>query len=177
MWRIIPTMTADFQTWLNQVAPADELDPGVRPAGAVQLLRQIFDRRGPISVQELHSERQTIQMDLAQGAVALVLRDLRATTKARPNVELRHDDEYGLVVTHNGGWTTPAMMSMQNPQATCEIADYLQGETVEDSEVRAAWPTCPTHRNGLYARVHDDSAVWFCRTGNHPAAPIGALAP
>lgn len=170
-------MTADFETWLERVAPSDELGPGVRPAGAEQLLRQIFDRRGPISVQEVHLEGQKIQMDLAQGAVALVLRDLHATTKARPNVELRYDNEYGLIVTYNGGWTTTAIVSLQNPEATCEIADYLQGEIVEDSEVWTAWPTCPTHRNGLYAQAHNDAALWYCRTGNHPVAAIGQLAP
>jgi hypothetical protein len=168
-------MTADFETWLDQVARRDELEPGVRPAGAERLLREIFDRRGPISVQELRAEGQEIQMGLAQAAVSLVLRDLHATTKARPNVELRHDEEYGLVVTYNGGWTTPATMSMQNPEATCEIADYLQGEIVADREVWTAWPTCPRHGNGLYAQVHEDAAVWHCRTGSHRVAAIGQL--
>jgi hypothetical protein len=170
-------MTADFETWLNQVAPADEIDPGVRAAGAEQVLREIFDRRGPISVQKFRDEGQNFEMVLAQDAVALVLRDVHATTKARPNVELRHDDEYGLIVSYNGGWTTPAMMAMKNPEATCEIADYLQGEIMEDSAVWTAWPSCPTHRNGLYAQVHDDAAVWYCRTGDHPIAAIGQLAP
>lgn len=170
-------MTVDFDMWLNQVAPLDEFDPGVRPAGAEKLLREIFDRRGPISVQELRAESRSLQMDLAQDAVALVLRDVHATTKARPNVEIRHDDEYGLIVSYDGNWTTPAMMAMKNPEATCEIADYLQGEIVEDSAVWTAWPICPTHRNGLYAQVHDDAAVWYCRTGTHSVAAIGQLVP
>jgi hypothetical protein len=170
-------VTADFETWLVQVAPLDELDPGVRPAGAAQWLREIFDRRGPISVQELRTEGQRFQMDLAQDAVALVLRDMRTTTKATPNVELRLDDEYGLVVSYNGGFTTPAMMAMQNPEATREIADYLQGEIMEDGAVWTAWPTCRAHHNGLHAQIHDDVAVWYCRTGSHPVAAIGQLAP
>ncbi len=66
-WCSILTMTADFETWLNEVAPRDELDPGVRPTGAEQWLREIFVRRGPIPVQELRAEGQEIQMDLAQG--------------------------------------------------------------------------------------------------------------
>jgi len=170
-------MTADFETWLNEVAPPDEIDPGVRPAGAERRLREIFDRRGPISVQELRAEGQKIQLDLARDAVDLVLRDMRATTKAAPNIDLRLDNVYGLIVSYNGGFTTPAMMSMHNPEATREIADYLQGQIMEDSAVWTAWPTCATHRNGLYAQVHEDVAVWYCRTGNHPVAAIGQLAP
>jgi hypothetical protein len=79
-------MAVDFETWRNHVAPRDELDPGLRPAGADELLRRIFDRRGPISVQELRAEGQKIEMDLARGAVALVLRDVNATTSARPTL-------------------------------------------------------------------------------------------
>jgi hypothetical protein len=69
------------------------------------------------------------------------------------------------------------MMSIRDPEATREIADYLQGEIMEDSAVWAAWPTCPEHHNGLHAQVHDDAAVWYCRTGNHAVAAIGHLAP
>ena len=69
------------------------------------------------------------------------------------------------------------MMALQNPDARCEIADYLQGAIMEDSAVLSGWPTCPTHWNGLYAQVHEDAAVWYCRTGNHPVAAIGQLAP
>ncbi len=35
----IISVTADRETWLDQVAPLDERDPGVRPAGAEELLR------------------------------------------------------------------------------------------------------------------------------------------
>jgi len=170
-------MTVDFERWLNQVASPDELDPAVLTASARQLLREIFDQRGPISVQELRAEVEKFQLDLAQDAVALVLRDLHATTKARPNIKLRYDDEYGLIVSYDGGWSTPAMTALQNPDATCEIADYLQGAIMEDGAVWSAWPTCPTHWNGLYAQVHQDAAVWYCRFGNHPVAAIGQLAP
>jgi hypothetical protein len=170
-------MASDFKTWLDQVAPPDELDPGVPAAGAARLLRQIFDRRGPITVDELRAEEQRFQMELARDAVVLVLRDLHATTDARPDIELRFDDEYGLIVSYNDGWTTPPMSSMQDPEATREIADYLQGEIVEDSAVWTAWPTCPTHHNGLYAQLHNDAAVWYCRTGDHAVAAIGYLAP
>ena len=170
-------MIVAFETWLHEVAPRDELDPGARPAGAEELLRQIFDLRGPISVQDLRAEGEKCQLDLARGAVALVLRDVHATTEARPNVEVRLDDEDGLIVGYNGGWTTPPMMSLRNPEATREIADYLQGEVMENNAVWAAWPTCSKHQIGLHAHVHDDAAVWYCRTGDHAVAGIGHLTP
>ena len=176
-WCSIVTMTIDFETWLDQVSPLDELDPGVRPPGTERVLREIFDQRGPIPVAELRLAGQQIEMGLARDAVALVLRDVHATTTARPHVEVRHDDEFGLVVSYNSGFTTPAMTAMQNPEATQEIADYLQGEIMEDSAVWTAWPTCPAHHNGLYAQVHDGVPVWYCRTGYHPVAAIGQLAP
>ncbi len=37
-------VTIDFEAWLQQVAPRDELDPGIRPAGADELLRDVFHR-------------------------------------------------------------------------------------------------------------------------------------
>jgi hypothetical protein len=168
-------VTADFEAWLDQVAPRDDLDPGVRPVGAEHLLREIFDRRGSVSAEELQAEGQRVQLELAEQAAALVLRDLHRTTKARPNVEIRHDHEYGLVVSYNGGWTTPAMSALRNPEATTEIAGYLQGEIVED--VWTGWPTCPTHSNGLYAETVDGEAVWYCRYGKHPIAIVGHLSP
>ena len=166
-------MTADYETWLDQVAPLEERDPGVRPAGAEELLREIFHRLGPISAEELRAEGRRVTTELAREAIALVLHDLHATTEARPNIELRHDDEYGLIVTYNGGWTTPAMLSVQHPEATCEIADYLQGEIVED--IWTAWPTCPSHRNGLRAEPSGGDAFWYCRTAKHEVAAIGQL--
>ncbi|MCW2495847.1 hypothetical protein [Jatrophihabitans sp.] len=168
-------MRSDFEVWLNQVAPRDELDPGVRPAGADRVLREIFDDRGPISQEEVRAAGRRIQLGLAAHAVALVLRDLHATTEARPNVDVRYDDEYGLVVSYNGGWTTPPMSAMRDPEATAEIADYLQGEIVED--LWGGWPSCPAHSNGAHAETLGGDAVWYCRYGKHPVAVIGSLAP
>jgi hypothetical protein len=167
------SVTADFERWLSQVTPRDDLDPGLRPAGADRLLREIFERRGPISFEELHAEGREIEMDLARHAVRLVQHDLHATGRARPNITTSHDDEYSLIVMYNGGWTTPAMTSMQHPQSTCEIADYVQGEIVED--IGAAWPTCPSHRSGLHAETDGAEAIWYCRTGKHRVAAIGQL--
>ena len=166
-------MTEHFDMWLHDVAPVDDLDPGIPVAGAEQFLRDAFDRLGAISPRELQAEGLRVQMGLAQGAVALVLSDLHATTRARPVVEVRLDDEYGVVIAYNGGWTTPAFVSMRNPAATSEIADYLQGAIMEDADVWAAWPTCPTHPYGLHAEVHDEVAVWHCRAGQHSVAAIG----
>jgi hypothetical protein len=48
----IISVTADYETWLDEVASLDERDPGVRPAGAEELLREIFDRLGPIPAED-----------------------------------------------------------------------------------------------------------------------------
>jgi hypothetical protein len=172
------TVDEDFQMWVAKVVPPrDEHDPGFLPAGTDQLLREIFDRRGLISVEGVRVEGRDVQMNLAQQAVALVLRDLYATTKARPIVELSHDDEYGLIVKYNGGWSTPAISALRHPEATSEIADYLQGEIVEDADIWSGWPTCPIHSNGLYAETIAGQALWYCRYGTHRVAVIGELAP
>jgi hypothetical protein len=76
-------------------------------------------------------------------------------------------------VIYNGGYTTPAVVSVQHPEVTCEIADYLQGEIVED--LWTAWPTCPAHRSGLHAMASNGDAIWFCRTGKHRVAAVGQL--
>ena len=120
---------------------------------------------------------QQIMMDLARDAAALVMRDVHATTEARPTIQIRHDGDFGLVVSYNGDFSTPAMTAMQNPEATREIADYLQGHVMEDGAVWAAWPTCPEHQHGLHAEVQGTVAVWHCRTGNHSVASIGELTP
>ena len=168
-------MTADYGAWLDTVAPHDDDDPGIRAAGADRFLREVFDRRGPISVEELDAESNLLVMRLARAAVDLVVRDLRATTDARPVVDVRHDEEYGLIVAYNGGYSTPSMHSMQNPEATSEIGDYLQGEIADD--LWTVWPTCKAHGGGLDAKARDGEAIWHCRLGDHRVAAIGQLAP
>jgi hypothetical protein len=165
----------DYAMWLEQVAPQDQSDPGVRPDGADRFLQEIFAHLGPISVGELKVEADRVAERLARTAVDLVLHDLHATTDARPLVEIRLDDEYGLIISYNGGYTTPAFSSMQNPEATVEIAAHLQGEIAED--VSTVWPVCPSHRCGLDAKASDGEAVWSCRADGHQVATIGELAP
>jgi hypothetical protein len=168
-------VTSDYATWLEQVAPRVEREPGFRPLGAEGFLREVFERRGPVSIEELDAEAHRAASNLARTAVDLVLHDLHATTDARPLIELRDDEEYGVIVSYNGGYTTPAFDSMEHPEATCEIADYLQGEIVED--VWTVWPTCPSHHGGLHARSSEGGAYWYCRAENHQVAAIGQLAP
>lgn len=168
-------MTADYGTWLEMVTPGDDDDPGVRAAGADRFLREVFDRRGPISVEELDAESHRWALNLAREAVDLVIHDLHATTDARPVVDVRLDEEYGLIVSYNGGYSTPSMHSMQNPEATSEIGDYLQGEIADD--LWTVWPTCKSHGGGLDAKARDGQAVWHCRLGNHRVATIGQLTP
>ena len=168
-------MTADYEAWLDLVAHNDDDGPGVQAAGGDRFLREVFDRRGPISAEELDAESNRLVMELARAAVDLVVRDLHATTDARPVVDVRHDEAYGLIVAYNGGYSTPSMHSMQNPEATSEIGDYLQGEIADD--LWTVWPTCKSHGGGLDARARDGEAIWHCRLGNHRVAAIGQLAP
>ncbi|MDQ2751134.1 MAG: hypothetical protein M3Y44_16625 [Actinomycetota bacterium] len=168
-------MTADYRAWLEVVARGDDDDSGVRAAGVDRCLREVFDRRGLISAEELDAEAHRLAVDLARAAVELVKHDLHATTDARPVVNVRHDEEYGLIVAYNGGYSTPSMHSMQNPEATSEIADYLQGEIADD--LWTVWPTCKSHGGGLDAKARDGEAVWHCRLGDHSVAAIGRLAP
>ena len=138
-------MVDDFAAW---VAPIDADEPGI--------------------------EADRSALDLARCAADLVLQDLHRTTDARPVIEVRHDVEYGLIVSYNGGYSTPAMGSLQNPEATAEVAAYLQGEITGD--VWSVWPTCPIHGSGLDAVAADGSAIWACRADGHRVAVIGQLA-
>jgi hypothetical protein len=172
---IIGSMTVDYASWLRQVGPPGAGDPGARPLGADRLLRQVFDRLGPISVDELRREVNQEAMGLARTAADRVRHDVQATIDAHPVIEVRDDDDYGPIVSYNGGYTTAPFQSLRHPEATCEIADYLQGEIVQD--VWAVWPICPAHQCGVDARPSDGEAYWYCRAHNHQVAVIGQLAP
>jgi hypothetical protein len=164
----------DYEAWRKQVAPQDGSDPGVRPDGADTFMQEVFARFGPISVEELKAEAHRVVLDLARTAVDLVRRDLHRTTDVRPLVEVRLDPELGLIISYNAGYTTPAFTAMQYPEATVEIADYLQGEIVGD--LWTVWPVCPSHGSGLDPKISDGKAVWSCRAEAHVVAVIGGLA-
>jgi hypothetical protein len=48
----------------------------------------------------------------------------------------------GLIVTYISRWTTPAMLHEQHPEATCEIADYLQSESLTTSRPHGQRAPC-----------------------------------
>jgi len=164
---------ADYDAWLAEVAPTDPQDPGVRPAGADAFLRDVFDRLGPVSREVLRTEGERVAIQLATQAVELVLHDLRVTTIARPTITVLSDETGALIVTYDGSHSTPVMMSMRHPEATCEIAAYLQSEIAED--LWTAWPACRAHGSGLHPMHADGDAFWYCRAGNHQVAAIGGL--
>lgn len=169
----IVAVTDEFDAWLDQVASRDTNDPGTRPAGADEWLRATFDRHGPLSAQALRREASKLATQLAREAVERFLRDLHSTTDEGPLIEIRQDDEYGLVVSYDGGYTAPPFFAMRQAEATRELADYLQTEVHGD--MSRAWPTCPEHGVGLHAATSGDQAVWLCRTGAHSVAVIGEL--
>lgn len=167
-------VTDEFHAWLAQVAPRDAHDPGIPVAGADEWLRAMFERRGPISAEELDLEATEVAMQLARDAVERFLRDLHATTDERPLIEIRQDDEYGVIVSYDGEYTTPAFLAMRDPEATCELADYLQTEV--HRAIGRTWPTCHEHGAGLHAATDGVQAIWSCHARGHQVAIIGELA-
>jgi hypothetical protein len=121
------------------------------------------------------SEKQLV---LARLAVGLVEADLDRTAgfaAMRFDVDVRTvNDEFELVVvSYRGSYKTPAIFSLQHPEATAEVADYLQ-DLIQD-KISATWPVCPQHDRGLYAQVDRGEAVWYCRSGQHIVSKIGSL--
>ena len=64
-------------------------------------------------------------------------------------------------------------MEVLPAQITREVCDFMQMEVVED--LWSGWPGCPNHGGMVLARVVDEIAVWFCRSGDHILAAIGQL--
>jgi ABC-type branched-subunit amino acid transport system substrate-binding protein len=60
--------------------------------------------------------------------------------------------------------------------ALASVADDVQDAVMHS--IWGAWPTCPVHRLGVHADLHDGAAVWWCRSGGgHVVAPVGQLSP
>jgi hypothetical protein len=167
-------MEERFQAWVASQAPQDPPDAGELADGAMEFLREIFDERGPVPVEDVERAGQERQIGLARVAVELLGADLGASTNLQaPPFEHRIDD--GAVrVAYCGRYASMTIMAMSAPHVVAEVADFMQEEIVED--LHAAWPVCPAHQLGTYAQVVDGRAVWYCRNHQHAVAAIGQLA-
>jgi hypothetical protein len=164
-----------FEQWLQEItfnpaSPAD--DQGEVSAGWRQWLRHFFEREGPVSQAVVTQAAMRHQVALANDAVTAVLADLHRTTAFRPVVEVDVWMEGSIRISIDGGFTTPSMWEVEQPQAFAEVADYVQEQM---GQKLGRWPVCGLHDVGLHPEVHGGRAVWWCRTERHAVAPIGEL--
>jgi hypothetical protein len=169
-------MAPSFDEWATSVQLPDDLvlnAAGDLALGAIEFLREIFDGQGAVSSAELLRACQERQIRLARWGIELFMADVRRTTDL-PNrrLELRWQDDV-LVASYEGSYNAPALQSIREPEAICEIAENLRDEVVED--LWAAWPVCRAHHVGLYAEPVDGRAVWYCRAGRHVTESVGEL--
>lgn len=73
-----------FQERVASLAPQDPADPGELAPGAMEFLREIFDERGPVPVEDVERARQERQIELARAAVELLGADHGASTDVQP---------------------------------------------------------------------------------------------
>ncbi len=117
------------------------------------------------------SQWLAVQIALAKRAVDLVLADVDAIGKARPDVVVSDWDGHTVAIFVNGGVSTPSISAHDSAEATVEVASYMQDQLDDE-----AWPLCPSHGYGLHSEVLNGSPVWRCRFGDHTVAEIGSLA-
>jgi hypothetical protein len=167
-----------FEKWVAEIshnpdAPPD--DPGVVSTGWRRWLRRFFEARGPVARDVVTLAAMEHQTALAKETVAMVLADLHRTMDVRPVVEVDVWMESSIRISIDGGYTTPSMWEVEQPEAFAEVADYFQEQLDQNPILGSLWPVCGDHDVGLHAEVHDGRAVWWCRLGDHVVATIGAL--
>jgi hypothetical protein len=144
-----------------------------RPDSFDRWLHALFDR-GRVTEESVIAAYLLELIERTRQNLTVVLADIERTTELRPDIIV--DDYEGTIrVSVDGSYQTPSVTEWTNPEALAELADYLQDQLTE--EPWRAWPVCPEHHLGLYTEVHDHRAVWWCRSGDHPVAPVGALPP
>jgi hypothetical protein len=167
-------MAERFQEWVVSLAPQDPSDPDELAPGVMELLREIFDVRGPVPVEDVELARQERQTELVRAAVELLGADLGASTDLQPPPFEYRIDDGDVRVAYWGRYASITIMAVSAAHVVAEVADFMQEEIVED--LHAAWPTCHSHQLGTYAEIVDGRPVWYCRKHQHAVAAIGQLA-
>lgn len=166
-------MTQEFNEWVESITTDDDDGTAQLAVGAIEFFREVFDERGPVSVDELPDAWSARELTLAHEAAELVAADIRATTNiSSPNIVVRREGHL-LIVSYNGNYQTPPMFSLRAPESICDAAENLRDHVMD--EVWTVWPACPTHGRGLSARPIDNIASWVCPTEDHVVARIGHL--
>lgn len=165
-------MAQGFKQWVDSITEDADEGTGGLAMGAIDFFREVFDERGPVPVDELSGLWSERELTLAREAVNLVAADIRATTILSPSIEVRRKDDL-LIVSFNGNYQSPPMLSMRAPESICEVAENLRDHVMD--EVWTVWPACPTHGRGLSARPVAGLASWVCPTADHVVASIGSL--
>jgi hypothetical protein len=63
------------------------------------------------------------------------------------------------------------LISTATADAVIEIAEIVQEEVM--GVLMQFWPSCPEHNAATYAALVEETAVWWCRTGDHALREIG----
>jgi len=167
---------SDFASWLHAILSTDDAASEVPPA-AEALLRDLFEREGPVPAASANTALLLHELGLAERALATVVSDLHRTNGLRPELSVDVPPDLQAVVLSyewlrgvharslHRGWGEEAKL-------VAEIADAVQENVSEDAGL---WPVCPIHGYRLHAEVDETGPVWQCRFGKHRTASIGSL--
>jgi hypothetical protein len=120
-------------------------------------------------------------------ALAVVLRDLNATSTVMPQIEDRQWSSFpGQIAAFlqdpkfSHGRGISVMINESKVEQIVSLADQLQEWVVEALWLRgisAVWPQCPAHPDShpLRATIMDNRAVWMCPTLEGVVAEVGSL--
>jgi hypothetical protein len=173
---MLGSMSSEFDDWITSLGlgqPDEGGDVGVPPVGRHDFFQEMFDAHGgPVPHAELRTAWAEREMSLIVHAVELVKVDLSQTTDLSPVIVTLTLPDGVIAVTYNGSYETPVVFAIRDPEATCEVADYLRNQIVED--LWTVWPTCPSDGLRLDPIAVDGRAVWQC-VGRHIVAEIGRL--
>jgi hypothetical protein len=124
-------------------------------------------------------ETPTVDVDDEQRiyelALERVMRDLHATSRLRPEVQIDFtspkDLQYWYESRHAYGLHRG---TVDIEDATVELADLVQNDVLEDLW-GTAWPACPGHDHPASPRMIDGMATWVCGKTGAKLADVGNL--
>jgi PAS domain-containing protein len=161
--------SADEQTWFSQLSGPDTAEIQVDWR---EWLHDIYTNHGPLEPSRVLSLARDELLRRAQEAAVLVADDARATLASPAEITATFDHEGVRVVVNGQIASGVGLMAFSPPELLVEVADYAQEMIMDDSRV---WPECLQHDAGLHPELDRGQAVWMCRVGRHPVAPIGQL--